>query len=75
MLFDFPGSGIELPEHALDEQDLIGSVAVFLCRWNIFQSVKHAEEFDEIEILGAETFFERIEIVRQQLAVRFDVER
>ena len=75
MLFDFRRSGIEFPEHALDEQDLISPVAVFLCRWNIFERVKNAEELDKIDVLGAETFSERIKIMRQQIAVRFDAKR
>src|SRR5689334_7283981 len=75
MLFDFRRSVVELPKHAFDEQDLLGAVAVFLRRGNIFERVKNAEKFDEIEIVGAETFSERIEIVGQQLTVGFDIER
>ena len=57
MLFDFRRTRVELPKHSFDEEDLIGSIGALLLRRNIFERVKHAEKFDEIEMVRRRDVF------------------
>src|SRR5581483_2865823 len=66
---------VKLPEHLLDETDLIGALGALLSGREIFERVDHAEKLDVVGLLRPEPASEGGQIAGQNVAVGFDVDR
>ena len=68
-------AAVELPKNSFDENDLVGALGALLSGRDVFQRVEHAEELDVVEMIGADPPSERRQIIGQDFAVGFDVDR
>ena len=65
----------QLPQHLLDEGNLVIALLPFLAGWDVLEQVKHPQELDEVRMSAIETGAQPPQIVGQQSIIGLDADR